>query len=86
MSSLLVFKADSHPPKKLLLFASMMKNVYFMLKGFSVFKIFKFLFCFFFDHVGKRLDKNVKVKFKFYGGTDWTINNYNTHIVQCLTK
>ena len=40
----------------------------------------------FFDHVGKRLDKNVKVNFKFYDVTDWTINNYNTHIVQCLTK
>ena len=40
----------------------------------------------FFAHVGKRLDKKAKVNFKIYDVTDWIKNNYNTHIVQYLTK
>ena len=27
-----------------------------------------------------------KVNFKFYDVTDWTTNNYNKHITQCLKK
>ena len=60
----------------------MMKNIfYFMLKDLSVLEILKFLF-WLFVYVEKRLDKKAKVNFKIYGGTDWTTNNYNTHIVQ----
>ena len=41
----------------------------------------------FFDLVGKRLDKKkVMRNFKTYDITDWTTNNYDTHIVQHLKK
>ena len=51
-----------------------MKNAfYFTLK--SSFRFFRFFF--FFDHLGKRLDK-------IYDVIHWETNNYNTHIVQYL--
>ena len=37
-----------------------------------------------FGHVEKRLDKKVKINFKIYDVTDWTTNNYNTHIAKYL--
>ena len=40
----------------------------------------------FFGHVGKRLDKNVKVNFKFHDVINWETKNYNTHIPQYLKK
>ena len=40
----------------------------------------------FFGHVGKWVDKKAKINFKFYGATDWTVNNYNTHLAQYLKK
>ena len=39
-----------------------------------------------FDHVGKRLDKKERLNFKIYDVKVWEINNYNTHIVQYLTR
>ena len=60
----------------------MMKNTfYFMLKVFFVFEIFTILSW----HLGyaeKRLDKKALVNYKICDVTDWTINNYNTHITQ----
>ena len=55
----------------------MMKNVfYFMLN-----------FCpNFFYHAEKRFDKKAKVNFKIGEVTDWTKNNFNTHIVRYLKK
>ena len=38
------------------------------------------------DHIGKRLDKKAKANFKIYDVTDWTRNNYNRYIAQCLKK
>ena len=58
---------------------------YFVLKAFSVLKIFKFL-SWLFGHVGKRLHKKTKVNFKIYDATDWTANSSNTHIAQCRKK
>ena len=40
----------------------------------------------FLAHVGKRLDKTVKVNFKVYDVANWKANNYNTHIAQNLKK
>ena len=39
-----------------------------------------------FGHVGKLLEKKVKVNFKIYDVTGWTANDYNTHIAQNLKK
>ena len=51
----------------------MIKNVfYFMLKAFSIFKIFAFL-SLLFGYVEKRLDK--KFNFEINDITDWTANN-----------
>ena len=36
--------------------------------------------------MGKRLDKKERLNFKIYGGKVWETNNYNTHIVQYLTR
>ena len=58
---------------------------YFVLKAFSVLKIFKFL-SWLFGHVGKRLHEKTKVNFKIYDATDWTANSSNTHIAQCRKK
>ena len=62
----------------------MMKNAfYFMLKAFSVLVIFKFL-SWLFGYVEKPLDKKTMVNFKVYEVTNWTANDYNTHIAQYL--
>ena len=56
-----------------------------MLNAHLVFEIFTFLFsihC----YVEKWLDKKVEVSFKTYKVTDWTINNFNTHIDRHLEK
>ena len=51
-----------------------------MLKAPFILEIFVFLS----DFLGTPLDK--KVNFKIYDITDWTKNNYNTHITQYLKK
>ena len=56
-----------------------------MLKSFFVLEIFIF-FCCLFGYVEKRLDKKVKLNSKIYDISDWTANNYNTHIAQYLKK
>ena len=59
-----------------------MKNIfYFMLKDLFVLEIFTFL-SWLFSYEQKRFDKKVKVNSKIYDITDWTTNNYNTHIAQ----
>ena len=56
-------------------FLRMMKNVfYFILKALFVLKIFT------------RLDYKDRVKFKIHDVTTWFIYNYNTQLVQYLTK
>ena len=39
-----------------------------------------------FGFAEKQLDKKDKVIFKIYDVTDWTTNNYNTHITQYLKQ
>ena len=59
-----------------------MKNAfYFMLIALFVLKVCKFLSRLF-GNVEKRFDKKAMVNFKIYDVTDWTTNNYNTHIIQ----
>ena len=55
---------------------------------FNLFSFLRYLnICpYFFDHVGKRLDKKAKVNSKIYDVTDWTTNNSNTHTAQYLKK
>ena len=63
-----------------------MKNAfYFMLKALFLAEIFTFLSGPF-GYVEKRLDKKAMVNFKMYGFTEWTRNNYNTHIAQYIKK
>ena len=63
-----------------------MKNAfYFMLKAFFVLEIFTFLSSLF-GYAENRLNEMAKINFKIYDITDWTTNNYNTHIVQYLKK
>ena len=63
-----------------------MKNAfYFMLKTFFVLVIF-LLLSLVFGYLKKRLDKKAIVNFKIYDVTDWTTNNDNTHIIQCLRE
>ena len=66
--------------------SKMMKNVfYFMLKALFVLE-FTFLF-WLFGYVERQLDKKrLMVNFKIYDFTEWTANNYNTHITQYLKK
>ena len=65
----------------------MMKNdFYFMLKALFILKIFKFLSCFFFDYIRKRVYKKAKADFKICDATSWTTNSYNTYIAQYLKK
>ena len=52
-----------------------------MLKALFILEILTFLYSLL-GYVEKRLDKKAMVNFKIYGATDWTINNYNTNIVQ----
>ena len=56
-----------------------------MSKALFVLKIFTFL-SLLFGNVAKRIDKKVKVNFKFYDATVWLTNSYNTHIAQYLKK
>ena len=56
-----------------------------MSKAVFVLKIFTFL-SLLFGNVAKRIDKKVKVNFKFYDVTVWLTNSYNTHIAQYLKK
>ena len=51
---------------------------YFILKALFSTKIFKFL-SWLFGHVGKWLDKKIKVNFKIYDVTIWEIDKYNTY-------
>ena len=62
----------------------MKKAFYFVLKALFVLEIITFLHGLF-GYVEKRLDKKLWVIPK-YNITDWTINNYNTHISQYLKK
>ena len=60
----------------------MMKNAfYFMLKALFVLAMFT-LSSWFFGYAEKRLDQIAMVNFKIHDVTDWTRNNYNTHITQ----
>ena len=58
---------------------------HFMLKAVFVLEIFTFL-SWLFGYVEKRLDKIDQVNFKIFDVTDWTTNDYNTHITQYLKK
>ena len=87
VSYILSFKVRPSPSKEVGFICinesslQMMKNAYyFILKNPFVFKIFKFL-SWFFDHIGKRLDKKAKVDFKFYDVTSWLTNNITIHIL-----
>ena len=63
----------------------MKDGFYFMWKALCVLKIF-ILLSWLFALVGKWLYKKTKFNFKIYNATDWTANNYNTHIAQFLKK
>ena len=64
----------------------MMKNAFnFMLKALFVLEICMFL-SWLFGYWEKQLDKEAKVNFETYDITDWTANNYFTHIAQYLKK
>ena len=64
----------------------MMKNAfYFMLKALFVLGIIAFL-SWLFGYAEKRLDMKTTVNFKTRDVTDWTTDNYNTHITQYLKK
>ena len=52
-----------------------------MLKALFVLAMFT-LSSWFFGYAEKRLDQIAMVNFKIHGVTDWTRNNYNTHITQ----
>ena len=56
-----------------------------MLKALFVIKIFTFLSQLF-GHVKNQLDKKAKVNFNIRNATDWTANNYNTHIAAYLKR
>ena len=64
----------------------MRKNTsYFVLKAIFVLEIFTFL-SWLFLYVEKELYKKAMVDFKIYDVTDWTTNDYITHINQNLKK
>ena len=56
-----------------------------MLKTLFVLEIITFLSCFF-GYIEKRLDKKVKVESKIRDLTDWTTNNYHSHVAQYIKK
>ena len=62
----------------------MMDNV-FNVKAPFIFEIFTFLSRLS-GYVEKGLDKKAMVSFKIYVVTDWTTNDYNTHITKYLKK
>ena len=64
----------------------MFKNAYFfLLKALFILEMFTFLYSPF-GYAEKRLDKKPMANFEIYDVTDWTLNNYNTHIAQYLMK
>ena len=73
-----MFKVRLSPFKKIVF-------VYLILKALLVFEIFLFL-SWRFGYAEKRLDKKARVNFKIYDVTDWTANNYITHIADYLKK
>ena len=58
---------------------------YSMLNALFVLEIIIFLSRLF-GYLEKRLDKKAVISFNIYNVTDWTTNNYNTHITQYLKK
>ena len=84
-------KSDSHFSKHCFICFDespfkMMKNAFcFILKALSVLKIFRFL-SWLVGHIEKTAWLQRSVNFKVYGVTTWLTNNYNTRIVQYLTK
>ena len=64
------------------------KNLfYFKLKSLSVLKIFTFLHFYILSFwLCRKTDNKAKINFKIYDVTDWTINNYYTHFLQCVKK
>ena len=56
-----------------------------MLKSLFVLEIFAFLPNLF-GYVEKRLDNKAMINLKMHDVTDWTTNNYNTHITKYLKK
>ena len=65
--------------------SKMKKNAYFMLKALFFLKILTFLSQVF-GYLEKQVHKKAMVDFKTYDATDWTTDNYNTHIAQHLKK
>ena len=53
-----------------------------MLKAYLILEIFTFLSRLF-GYVEKRLDIKAKVSFKIYDFTEWTKDNYYTHMALC---
>ena len=63
-----------------------MKNAFYLiLKALFVFKIYTFLSWLFSD-VEKTTWLECTINFKIYDATAWLTKNYNTHMVQYLTK
>ena len=63
-----------------------MNNAFhFMLQALFVLEIFSYL-SLLLGYVEKWLDRKSMVNFRIYDATDWTTNNYNTHITQYLDK
>ena len=64
----------------------MMKNTfYFLVK--TLFGLEKFIvLSWLFGHVEKQLDEKAMINYKIYNVTDWTENDYNTHITQYFEK
>ena len=58
---------------------------YFMLKAIFVLKIFTIL-SWLSGYVAKWFRKKAKVNFKIYDIKEWTINNYNIHIVHYIKR
>ena len=56
-----------------------------MLKHLFVLEIFTFL-SLLLGYAEKRLDEKAMVSIKIFDVTDWTTNNYNTHITQNIKK
>ena len=77
LSGLRQFLAAESPLKWWKMLFISPKKALFALK---IFKVLSWLF----GHVAKRLDKKVKVNFKFYDAIAWLTNNCNTHITQYL--
>ena len=86
---LCLYKSDSHLPKKVFIICfnksplKMMKSAfYFILAALFVLKIFKF-WSWLWSYWKNGL---IEVTFKIYYFTSWLTNNYNTYVIQYLTK